>query len=127
MEDEGTFRITCAANGEEAGITLYLEDWDGDMEIARAPAPSIEAWTPTSRLAGKPASDLLEHGTTADDLGGGCFRVEHALRAKRSLRLRSCTISFRIAGGAKEGGYRFVPHLHPEPRMVAPDQVFRSP
>ncbi len=127
MDDKGVFRITCKHGSHGAAVSLYLEDWGGDIKVAEAQAPSIAAWSAAAFPGRAPAAALLEYETTAEDLGQGCFLVEHLLRAKRSLRLCSCMFCYRLAGGSKKGGFRFLPHLHPRPGMVAADQVFRSP
>ncbi len=127
MEEEGVFRIACVREEEGTEVAIYLEDWEGEVRVAEARGPAVSAWSAVSRLTGASVSDLLECETDVEELEKGCFRVEHTLRAHRSLRLSSCTVSYRLAGGAREGGCRFLPHLHPEPGMVAPDQVFRSP
>ncbi|NPV58655.1 MAG: hypothetical protein HPY75_03190 [Actinobacteria bacterium] len=127
LEDYGMFRLARHGEGHETSMALYLEDWDGEIKVAEAPAATVEAWSLTSYMKGVSAQALIDCETTTEDLGGGCFRIQHTLRAKRGLRLSRYAVSFHVAGGAEEGRFRFVPHLHPKPGMVAPDQVFRSP
>ncbi len=69
----------------------------------------------------------LEVNTAFNSEGKGFFRIEHRLRAKYPLLLRRCLASIEMRDGPKPGGYRFLPHLHPEPGMVAADHCFRSP
>lgn len=127
LEDHGAFRLARHGEGHETSMALYLDDWDGEIKVAEAPAADVEAWRLTSWVRSVPARALLDCETAAEDLGGGCFRITHTLRAKRALRLFRYAVSFRVLGGVKEDGFRFVPHLHPRPGMVAPDQIFRSP
>lgn len=127
LKDYGMFRLAHHGEGHETSMALYLEDWDGEITVAEAPAATVEVWSLTSYLKGVSARALMDCETTTEDLGGGCFLIQHTLRAKRGLRLSRYAVSFHVAGGAEEGRFRFVPHLHPEPGMIAPDQVFRSP
>ncbi len=109
-------------------LFLHLSHAYGDKAVARAsPLLDVFAWSPYSLLSRSDAADSLHVETSFNEVDVGIFRLEHRLRAGRGLFLTRCMALLELTDLPGEDGFRFVPHLHPEPDMVAPDQVFRSP
>jgi hypothetical protein len=99
----------------------------GAAIAAGSPLLNITAWSPYPPFRIPEPAAVLDIETSYREIADGLFRMEHRLRARRRIFLGKCLASLRFGGPLREDGFRFVPHLHPEPDMTAPDQVFRSP
>ncbi len=127
-QDKESFSLSLSAPAGIPTLTIYRRQGDGDEAVA-AGSPLLEV------LTRNPYTLTLQSDTTASldiensfqEIDEGVFRIEHRLRARRRTSLVRCLASLRLAGSLAEDGFRFVPHLHPEPWMIAPDQIFRSP
>ncbi|MBN2028104.1 MAG: hypothetical protein JW854_15250 [Actinobacteria bacterium] len=119
-----------ALEGARGIPILSISDGYGDEEYsiaAGSPLLEIAAWSPCPPFRVSNPADCLDIESSLHKIDDGVFRLQHLLRARRHTFLGRCTASLSLAGPLPAGGYRFIPHLHPEPDMVAPDQVFRSP
>ena len=123
-----TYRLELSGAQGLPSLAIMRRDADGESRVA-AGDPLLEI-VRRGPLSLKPATDplrSLEIATCVAQLDEGCFRVEHRLRARSRTFVEKCMATLRLSAPPPPDGFRFIPHLHPKPGMVAPDQVFRSP
>ncbi len=112
---------------QEDGLpSLVVSVWDKEGR----PRPLLEGFPLLTVRTKGGGEGPLEIETECRRTAYRCFRLEHRLRAAGPLLLSSCKVGLRLLhsrGGSGDRSYRFVPHLHPLPGMVAADHCFRSP
>jgi hypothetical protein len=109
-------------------LSIYKECEGEEALVADgSPLLDIAAWSPYSPLSYPDHARCLNIETSLRKVADGIFRLEHRLQARRRMFLGKCLASIALTSPPCEDGFRFVPHLHPEPDMIAPDQIFRSP
>jgi len=122
------FRLGLAHTLGAPSLSIYLEKTDEDRAVVDgAPLLDMITWSPCSPSRYADPTRYLDIETSAQTLDEGVFRLEHRLRARRSMFLVKCMAALKLLDPIRKNGFRFVPHLHPERDMVAPDQIFRSP
>ncbi|MEW6555120.1 MAG: hypothetical protein AB1384_12645 [Actinomycetota bacterium] len=128
MRDEGRFVPVLSTPSGIPSLAIYLEETGGEKLIAEG-SPLLDVFTRGPyTLARRPHPEAsLDIENSLLGVGEGVFRMEHRLRAKRRTYLVSCMASLDLTSPPGEDAFRFVPHLHPKDKMVAPDQIFRSP
>lgn len=122
------FRLRLSATSGIPSLHIYRE-LEGDEDIAAAGSPllDVRVWSPLCPWTFRDGTEYFGIETSVRHIGESVFRIEHLLRAKRSIYLSQCLASLGLTALPGKNGFRFVPHLHPGPDMLAPDQVFRSP
>ncbi len=123
-----TYRLDLSAAEDMPTLAVMREDIHGESPVALGD-PLLEIISRGPLPFGPPRDPLsnLELATSVEHVDEGCFRVEHRLRARSRTFLGKCMASLRFLENLPQSGFRFTPHLHPKPGMVAADQVFRTP
>jgi hypothetical protein len=123
-----TYRLDLSGVQEIPTLAVKRLDATGESLVALGD-PLLEIISRGPLPIGAPHDPLndLELSTSVEQVDDGCSRVEHRLRASSRTFLGKCVASLRFLESVPSDGFRFIPHLHPKPGMIAPDQVFRSP
>jgi len=127
---EGDNEFALALEGTRGIPILSITSRHAGEESAIAtgsPLLDVTTWSPYPPFRVSDPTGHFDIESSLRRIDDGVFQIQHLLRARRYTFLGRCTASLRLAGPLPEGGYRFIPHLHPEENMIAPDQVFRSP
>ena len=128
VQDEDAFLLSLSMPAGIPSLTVYRQHGDGE-ELVAAGSPLLDVLTrnPYAQTLQSDPMASLDIENSLQKIDEGVFRIEHRLRARHRVSLVRCLASLRLAGPLDEDGFRFVPHLHPKPGMIAPDQIFRSP
>ncbi len=128
VQDEDTFLLSLSTPAGIPSLTVYRQHGDGE-ELVAAGSPLLDVLTrnPYAQTLQSDPTASLDIENSLQKIDEGVFRIEHRLRARRRVSLVRCLASLSLGGPLDEDGFRFVPHLHPKPGMIAPDQIFRSP
>jgi hypothetical protein len=127
-QEKGDFSCRLSAPAGMPSLTIYRDRTDGKTVIAEG-SPLLDLLTrdPYSHICRSDPARSLDMENSVREIAEGVFRLEHRLRARRKVSLGKCLASLVLGDPPCEEGFRFVPHLHPKPDMIAPDQIFRSP